>query len=174
MSASGGPVPDEQPTAEQSLGQLVSKVTSNVSTLVRLEIELAKAELTDQFRQGAMGGAMVAVAAFLGFVSFFLLSFAAVYGLAEVMPVWAAFLVVAGVYLLVAALLGFVASRRFRALKGPERAIAEANKTRDLLVELNGRASAHASGLSAADRVDIRAEAATTQHAYETPPTPSG
>ena len=33
MSASGGPVPDEQPTAEQSLGQLVSKVTSNVSTL---------------------------------------------------------------------------------------------------------------------------------------------
>jgi len=101
------------------------------------------------------------------------LSFAAVYGLAQVMPAWAAFLVVAGVYLLVAALLGFLALRRFRALKGPERAIAEAKETRDLLVEHNGRANAHTSGLTAADMVDIRAEAATTLHAYETPPTPS-
>src|SRR6476620_9993789 len=131
MSATGGPVPDHRPAVEQSLGQLVSKVTTNVTTLVRLEIELAKAELADQFRQGAAGGGMVAGAAFLAFVAFFLLSFAAVYGLAQVMPVWAAFLVVAGVYLLVAALLGFLASRRFRALKGPERAIAEANKTKD-------------------------------------------
>lgn len=171
MSATGGSVPGE-PTAEQSLGQLVSKTMANISSLVRLEIELAKAELADQARQGAVGAALVAAAGFLAVVAFLLLSFAAVYGLAEVMPVWAAFLVVAGVYLLVAALFGFVASRRFRELKGPERAIAEANKTKELLTEHNGRPNAHASGLSAADMVDIRAEAAATQHAYETPPTP--
>jgi hypothetical protein len=174
MSASATGGPDDQPIADRSLGQLVSKVTTNASTLVRLEIELAKAELTAQVKKGAAGGGMVAGAAFLAVVAFLLLSFAAVYGLAEVMPVWAAFLVVAGVYLLIAALLGFVASRQFRELKGPERAIAEANKTKDVLAEHAGRNNQHSSGLTAADVVDIRTEAATTQHAYETPPTPSG
>ena len=42
-----------------------------------------------------------------------------------------------------------------------------------MLTDLNGRSTAQTSGLSAADMVDIRAEAAATQHAYETPPTPS-
>jgi len=172
MSANGGSVPGE-PTAEQSLGQLVTKAMQNVSSLVRLEIELAKAELTDQARQGAVGAGLVAGAAFLAVVAFLLLSFAAVYGLAEVMPLWAAFLVVAGVYLVIAAVFGFVANRSFRGLKGPERAIAEANRTKDMLTDLNGRSTAQTSGLSAADMVDIRAEAAATQHAYETPPTPS-
>ncbi len=53
-----------------------------------------------------------------------LASFAAVYGLNQVFPVWASFLIVAGVYVLVAAILGFLAYRHFKRVKGPERAIA--------------------------------------------------
>src|SRR3954469_25364009 len=102
-------VPDEgasmsatsRPTPEMSLGHLVTKVTSNVSSLVRLELELAKAELTEQIRNGAAGGGMAVVAAGLAAIAGMLVSFAAVYGLANVMPVWAAFLVVAGAYILV-------------------------------------------------------------------------
>jgi hypothetical protein len=122
-----------EPIAEQSLGQVFSRVTTSVSSLVRLEIELAKAELQAQAKEGAAGGAMVLVAGVLVAIAVLLLSFAAVYGLAQVMPVWAAFLVVGGVYLLVAALLGYLASRRFRQLRGPERAIAEVEKTKAML-----------------------------------------
>src|SRR4051812_4299461 len=132
MSATSRSVP------EQSLGHLVSKVTSNVSSLVRLELELAKAEITAQLREGAAGGGMAVVAGGLALLAGVLLSFAAVYGLAVVMPVWAAFLVVAGVYLLLAALLGYLAVRRFRALKGPGRAIAEAARTPGGLPQHNG------------------------------------
>src|SRR5437588_10401790 len=93
-------------TGDKSLGDLVSSVTSNVSSLVRLEIELAKSEIQEQLRQGAAGGGMAAVAAAMSLLALILLSFAAVYGLAEVMPVWAGFLVVGGAYLLIAAVLG--------------------------------------------------------------------
>jgi uncharacterized membrane protein YqjE len=149
-----------RPTEEQSLGQLVSRVTTNVSSLVRLEIELAKAELQEQLRQGAAGGGMALVAAALAGLALMLASFAAVYGLAQVMPVWAAFLVVAGVYLLLAALLGYLAARRFRKLRGPERAIAEANRTVEVLTEHNGaRAQARASGLTTDELAVLRDEA---------------
>ena len=156
---------------DQSLGQLVSKVTTNVSSLVRLEIELAKAELSAQARQGAAGGGMLVAAAGRGGLALLVLSFAAVYGLAQVMPVWAAFLVVAGVYLLVAVLLGLLAVRQFKAVKGPERAIAQAEQTRDLLAQREGlRDRSHSIGLSAAELAELRDEAAANHHAYETPP----
>ncbi|MGZ4551837.1 MAG: phage holin family protein, partial [Blastococcus sp.] len=120
-------------SSAQSLGQLVSSVTSDVSSLLRLEIELAKSEIQQQVRQGATGGALAALAGFLGFLASILLSFAAVYGLANVMPVWAAFLVVAGAYLLLAGLLAFLGVRRFQQVKGPQRAQLQAQLTKETL-----------------------------------------
>jgi hypothetical protein len=138
-----------RPSSDQSLGQLVSSVTNDVSTLLRLEIELLKTELQSQLQQGAGGGAMVALAAFLGFLASILLSFAAVYGLSYVMPVYAAFLTVAGVYLLLAAILGLVARRKFQQLKGPERALAQVDATKATFAEhAEVRAQAKASGVT--------------------------
>jgi hypothetical protein len=138
-----------RPANEPSLGQLVSGVTGQVSSLVRLEIELAKTELTDQVRQGAMGGGLALVAVGLVAVAFLLASFAAVYGLTYVMPVWAAFLTVAGIYVLLAALLGFLGSRRFKRLRGPERTIGQVDRTKEMLVERSElRAQAKAAGLT--------------------------
>jgi hypothetical protein len=117
----------------QSIPQLVTQVLADISALVRLEIELARTELAEQAKQSAAGAALFVVAGFLAFLATFLLSFAAVYGLAEVMPVWAAFLVVAGAYLLIGAILVLVGRSRLQKLKGPERAQRQLELTKEAL-----------------------------------------
>lgn len=115
-----------QPTSsEPTLGELVAGASRDLSELVRTELELAKAEMKESARQGATGGGMAAVAVGLLAMAGLLASFAAVYGLNRVFPVWASFLIVAFVYVLVATILGFLAYRRFQRVKGPQRAIAE-------------------------------------------------
>lgn len=138
-----------QTPADPSLGQMVSNVTSNVSSLVRLEIELAKSEIQQQAKAGAVGGGLAAVAALLGLLAIILLSIAAALGLAVVVPGWAAFLIVGGAYLLVAALLVFLGVRRFKRIKGPKRATAAFNETKSVLAKRSEvRSEAKASGMS--------------------------
>ena len=146
MSANG------RPSTDQSLGQLVSSVTSNVASLVRLEIELAKSELTTQVRSGATGGGLAAAAALLALLAIVLFSIAAALALALVVPGWAAFLIVGAVYVLVAALLVFLSMRRFKQIKGPQRATVALDQTKTVLTDrAAARAAAKASGVSAAD-----------------------
>jgi hypothetical protein len=172
-----------RPDAEPSLGQLVSTVAADTSALLRLEIELAKSELRSQAKQAAGGGAMIAAAVFLVVLVTILLSFAAVYGLAYVMPVYAAFLVVAGVYLLVAVLLGLVARSRFKHVKGPERAKAQVDATKQAFADqADLRAQAKASGLSVdelqarrvAEGTATAASSAASAATAAVPPTPAG
>ena len=123
----------DRSSSDTSLGQLVSNVTGNVSSLVRLEIELAKSEIAQQAKQGAVGGALAAAAAFLVVLTVILASIAAALGLSRVMPDWAAFLVVGGVYLLLAVILVLISKRRFEKVKGPERATAAYEETKSVL-----------------------------------------
>src|SRR5215207_2319834 len=51
--------------SEASIGQLVAGIQRDLSTLVRGEIELAKAELRESAEQAGVGGALFAAAAFL-------------------------------------------------------------------------------------------------------------
>jgi membrane protein implicated in regulation of membrane protease activity len=140
-----------RPNADPSLGQLVSSVTSNVSSLVRLEIELAKSEVQQQVKQGAVGGGLAAVAGFLVLLSIILFSIAAALGLARVMPGWAAFLVVGGAYLLIALLLVLLGVRRFKRIKGPKRASEAIAETKEVLGQrARLRSEARAAGLSVA------------------------
>ncbi len=156
-----------RPPTDPSLGQLVSSVTGNVSSLVRLEIELAKSEVQQQVKQGAVGGGLAAMAGFLVLLAVILLSIAAALGLATVVPGWAAFLIVGGAYLLVAILLVLLGVRRFKKIKGPKRAIASVNETKTVLAQRSQlRAQAKAAGLSVAGlglhEADERARAAAS------------
>jgi len=121
------------PHQRSSIGGLVSQMMADVSALVRLELELARTELSEQAKQGVTGFALFLFAGFLAFMAGLLASFAAVYGFAQLMPVWAAFLVVAGIYLVVAALLVFVGVRRLKKVRGPERAKYQLDLTRQAL-----------------------------------------
>lgn len=126
---------DSRPSPDQSLGTLVSTATANVSSLVRLELELAKSEIRTSVKQGGTGAALAVVAVALAAVAFLMLSVAAALGIATVLPDWAGFLIVAAVYLIIGGVLAFVGIRHLQRVKGPERATAELEKTKSYLTD---------------------------------------
>lgn len=131
-------------TEEPTVGQLFAAVSRDLSSLVRSEIELAKAEIKDDVRSAGTGGGMLGAAAFLSLLAVILLSIAAAYALTALglHPAWA-FLIVAGFYLLVAGVLGLVGVRSFKQIKPPERTIKTAKESAALL-NSDGRAQVRA------------------------------
>ena len=112
-----------------SIGDLVKDATAQVSTLVRAEVELARAEITRDVKKGLTGSVFfIAAAVVLLYSTFFLFLF-----LAELLDTWlwrwAAFLIVFILMLAVTglfALLGFLKVRRIR---GPKQTIASVKET---------------------------------------------
>lgn len=123
-------------TPDRTLGQVVNDVSEKAALLVREEIELAKAEVTEKVTQLARGAVVVAVA---GVVAIFGISIGTQtlsWVLAEVFDsVWLGFLVTTGILFLLAAVAGLIAMRSFK--KGappvPGMAIDEAKRTREEL-----------------------------------------
>jgi len=104
------PEPGQAVDADQSLGELLSRLTGDFSQLVSTQVELAKVELKEDVARAGKGAGMFGGAAVTGILAVVLLSFAAAWGLAEVMaPGWA-FLIVGVVWAAVAAVL-FVSGR---------------------------------------------------------------
>ena len=89
--------------ADQSLGDLVALAAKDVSQLIRYEIDLAKTELQSDVRRVGLAGALAGVAAYVGSLVLVLLCIAFAFGLIAlgIWP-WAAFLIVAGVCVLLA------------------------------------------------------------------------
>ena len=82
---------------DQSLGSLVSLAVSDVSQLLKYELDLAKLELKADVRRLGIAGALMGMAAFVGCLVLVLLCFAFAYGLITLgIWSWAAFLIVAG------------------------------------------------------------------------------
>ncbi len=87
---------------QQSIGQLISRLSEQAARLVRAEIDLAKAELAEKAKAAGIGIGLLAGAAFFGFFTFAVLITTVILALALVLPAWAAALIV-GVVLLAAA-----------------------------------------------------------------------
>ncbi len=102
---------------KESLGDLFSQLTADMSRLVRDEVELAKVEINETVQNARTAGISFGVAGFLGLMAFVLLSFAAAWGLAEVVPTGVAFLIVGGVYGLVALVLAALGRQKVKAAK---------------------------------------------------------
>src|SRR6266436_468661 len=104
-----------QDTAHESLGDLVALAVSDISQLVRYEVDLAKLELKSDARRLGIGAALFGIAAFAGCLVLMVLSFAFAYGLSALgIWLWAAFLIVAGTYVLLAALAVLIGFTRFK------------------------------------------------------------
>ncbi len=104
---------------KESLGNLVALAVSDISQLVRYEVDLAKLELKADARRLGIGAVLFGVAAFVGCLVLMVLSFAFAYGLIALgIWAWAAFLIVAGSYVLLAALAVLVGFTRFKGLTG--------------------------------------------------------
>jgi len=107
---------------DKSLGELVALASSNISDLVRAEIDLAKLELKADAKKAAWGGIMFSIAGLIAGLIVILLSIAAAYGLVALgIWHWAAFLIVAGVYLALALLLLLIGYTRIRKIDGASR-----------------------------------------------------
>jgi len=121
---SHAPIKDTDPT----LGKLVMDAQRDISTLVSKEIELAKTELKVSVRHGGLGIGLVAAAAFLGLLAIIMLSVAIAYFIhwnGDGLDLHWAFLIVFGLYVLLAALLAFVGLKQVKRVKAPERAIKQ-------------------------------------------------
>jgi membrane protein implicated in regulation of membrane protease activity len=99
-------------TEDRSLSELLSDVTTEVATLFRKEVELAKAETTEQVSRAAKAGGMLGAAAVIGFLDLILFSFAAAWALSEVVPEGVAFAIVAVVFAIVAGALAMAGKKR--------------------------------------------------------------
>ena len=87
---------------DKSTGDLVRDLTRLVPQLAREEVELTKAELAEKGKHAGIGAGLFGAAGITALFGVGVLLAAAVLGLAEVMPAWAAALIVAGAVLLVA------------------------------------------------------------------------
>jgi uncharacterized membrane protein YqjE len=122
---------------DKSVGELVSDVTQQTSTLIRDEIELAKAEIREKVEQLVRGSVVGIVAAV-----FFLLALSLImHGVAWLLNdlvfdnFWLGFFVEAALFLLIGAVAVLIAVRAFKkgAPPTPDQAIEEAKLTRETL-----------------------------------------
>ena len=126
------PVKDTDPT----IGRLVSDATRDISTLINKEIQLAKSELQVSLKNGGTGIGLFAGAVFFVLMGLVMLSMAFAYLInwnGDGLALQWAFLIVFGFYLLVAALLGYIGLRSVKKVRGPEKAIAQAQETKQVL-----------------------------------------
>jgi tetrahydromethanopterin S-methyltransferase subunit C len=119
--------PTSTRSGSASTGELVSQLSSEVSTLIRDELQLAQAEMTQKTKKAGVGAGLFGGAGLVGLYGIGALVTAAILGLAVVMDPWLAALIV-GVALL--AIAGLVALRGKRNVSAaappvPEQAITE-------------------------------------------------
>ncbi len=129
------PRPEQDP---RSVGELVFDVAEKSSTLVREEIELAKAEISEKVGKLLRGSVVGIAAGTFAFLALILIMEGVAWLLAEEVfdgNAWPGFFVEAALFLLVAALAGFIAYRSVQAGAPPvpEQAIKEAKLTKETL-----------------------------------------
>jgi uncharacterized membrane protein YqjE len=90
---------------EQPLGELLKELASETTTLVKQELELAKAEMREKGRKAGPGFGLIGAAGAVGLLAAGALTAFLVLALDGVMPNWLAALIVAVVYGLIAVLL---------------------------------------------------------------------
>ena len=131
---SGNGVPPKQ-SADKELGEIVAEVSEKASLLVRQEVELAKAEITDKFTKlgrGAAIGAAAGVFAIFGITMMFHFFAWFLNDLFDWNNVWQGYGVVTLVLFILAGLAAWLAARPFKkgAPPTPDMAIEEARRMR--------------------------------------------
>ena len=101
-----------------SLGDLLGEVSRDISTLMRQEVELAKAEAKESATKAGKGGGMLAGAGVAGHFVLLFLSVALWYALGELMGLGWSAVVVAVLWGIIAAVLASIGRKELKAIKG--------------------------------------------------------
>jgi uncharacterized membrane protein YqjE len=130
--------PPEPPEENRSVGDMVFDVSERVSTLIRDEIELAKAEVSEKVQWLLRGGVVGIVAGTFAFLGLILLMHSIAWLLNDLFfgdHFWIGFLIEAVVFFVTAAIAGYVA--RGAVQKGspptPDLAIEEGRRIKQTL-----------------------------------------
>jgi hypothetical protein len=97
---------------DRPMGELLKQLSQETTTLVRQELELAKAEMAQKGKQAGVGAGMFGGAGASALLGLGALSAAAVAALDAAMPLWLAALIVALVWLAVAGALALQGKRK--------------------------------------------------------------
>lgn len=130
--------------SQASIGELVKNATSQMSTLVRAEVELAKAEVTGEVKKGLQGSIFFILAGTILLFSTFFAFFFLGELLSEWLPRWAAFLIVFVIQVLAAALFGLLGYLRVRKIRAPKKTI---DSVKGMSTLLPGAESSGATGV---------------------------
>lgn len=153
-----------------SIGDLVKDASAQVSTLVRAEVELAKAEITRDVKKGLTGSVFFILAlVVLLYSTFFMFFF-----LAELLDTWlwrwAAFLIVFILMLVVTAVFGLLGYLKVRRIRGPQQTIESVKET---TAALTPGLSKFAGGTSHTTATTTQAAAAPSAPARPRPEAPA-
>lgn len=102
------------PDASASVGELVGQVSRDLSTLMRQELRLAKAELKQEATKAGKSAGMFGGAGFAGYMVLLFASIALWWGLTEVMASGWAALIVAAIWAVIGAALYAIGRRQLR------------------------------------------------------------
>ena len=108
---------------EPTLGELVSGMTADFGTLVRKELELAKAEVREEAKTSGKAAGMLGAAGLAAHFALLFVSLALAWGLTEIMPEGFAFLLVGILYAVLAAVLATQGKKRMQQVRPPENTI---------------------------------------------------
>jgi MFS family permease len=109
----------DQHNGERPVGELVKEATEQAQTLVRQEIELAKAELGEKGKKAGIGAGMFGGAGLFGLFAFGALTAAFIGAVDLAVPFWAAALIVAAVYGAIAGALALTGKNKVQEASPP-------------------------------------------------------
>ena len=121
------PGPDPRP----SLGELLSEVTQDISTLIRQEVELAKAEIRQSATKAGKGAGMLGGAGISGYMVILFVSVAAWWGLGDTTGHGWSALIVAAAWLILAAALALAGRNEIKSVSGLPRTADSVKKIPD-------------------------------------------
>jgi uncharacterized membrane protein YqjE len=110
---------DPADARDQSIADLLKQLSQETSTLVRQEMELARAELTQQGKRAGIGAGMFGAAAVVGLLALGALTACIILALDGAMAAWLAALIVAVVYGAIAGVLALIGRDRVKEATPP-------------------------------------------------------
>jgi hypothetical protein len=108
------PAPDARP----SVGEVFSEVATDLSTLMRQEVELAKAEVRESAIRAGRGAGMLAGAGVAGHLALLFVSIAIWWGIGDATGHGWSALIVGAAWLIIAAVLGLTGRREITTVSG--------------------------------------------------------
>ncbi|WP_197500572.1 phage holin family protein [Mycobacterium sp. 852002-51961_SCH5331710] len=103
---------ESRPTADASIGELMSQLSTQTSRLIRDEMRLAQKEFQESAKHAGIGAGLFSAAGLLAFFGAATLIAAGVAALSLVLEVWAAALIVAAVLFVIAGIAALVGRKQ--------------------------------------------------------------